>query len=136
MSGEERARKNIEEGRGISLSKLTNSKTSYEFSTSNPLWRATFDVLDFIPFSTVDYSGGLIVSDWYSENQNKNEYIKITVRFLNNEITSNSLKIIIHKKICDKNANCSTKLIKSNLSEEINKSILKKASLLEKNIKK
>ena len=44
------------------------SKTTYEFSTSNPMWRASLEVLDFIPLSTVDYSGGMIITDWYSED--------------------------------------------------------------------
>ena len=132
----DKARQNIREGKGISLGNLTNKKTSYEFSTSNPLWRASLEILDFLPLNTVDYSGGLIITDWYSDNQKENEYIKITVRFLNNEIRTDSVKIIVHQKICNKENNCSTKIIKSNLSDELNKSILKSAAILEKNSKK
>ena len=132
----DKARQNIREGRGISLGTLTNRKTSYEFSTSNPLWRASLEILDFLPLNTVDYSGGLIITDWYSDNQKQNEYIKITVRFLNNEIRTDSIKIIVHQKICSKENNCTTKIIKSKLSEELNKSILKSAAILEKNAKK
>ena len=132
----DKARQNIREGRGVSLGGLVNKKTSYEFSTSNPLWRASLEILDFLPLNTVDYSGGLIITDWYSDNQKDNEYIKITVRFLNNEIRTDSIKIIVHQKICNKDNNCSTKIIKSNLSEELNKSILKSAAILEKNSKK
>jgi len=132
----DKARQNIREGRGISLGNLTNRKTSYEFSTSNPLWRASLEILDFLPLNTVDYSGGLIITDWYSDNQKENEYLKITVRFLSNEIRTDSVKIIVHQKICNKENNCSTKIIKSKLSEELNKSILKSAAILEKNSKK
>ena len=132
----DKARQNIREGKGISLGNLTNRKTSYEFSTSNPLWRASLEILDFLPLNTVDYSGGLIITDWYSDNQKENEYIKITVRFLNNEIRTDSIKIIVHQKICNKENNCSTKIIKSNLSDELNKSILKSAAILEKSSKK
>lgn len=132
----DQARKNLEEGRGVSLGGLVNRKTSYEFSTSNPLWRATLETLDFMPLSTVDYSGGLIITDWYSDNLNKNDYIKITIRFLNNEIRSDSLKIIVHQKVCNKENNCGTKQVKSNLSVELTNSILKSAAILEKNLKK
>jgi len=129
----DRARKNIEEGRGVSLKSLTNRKTSYEFSTSNPMWRASLELLDFLPLSTVDYSGGLIISDWYSDNSNSsNESIKITLRFLSNEIRSDSLKIIVHQKICDKNNICQTNLIESKIAEELARSILTKAATLEK----
>ena len=129
----DRARKNIEEGRGVSLKNLTNRKTSYEFSTSNPMWRASLELLDFLPLSTVDYSGGLIISDWYSDNNDaSNESIKITLRFLSNEIRSDSLKIIVHQKICDNNNNCQTNLIESKIAKELARSILTKAATLEK----
>ena len=65
------------------------------------MWRASLETLDFLPLTTVDYSGGMIITDWYSENNNNNESIKITVRFLSNEIRSDSLKLIVHKKNCN-----------------------------------
>ena len=57
-------------------------KTNYEFSTSNPMWRASLETLDFLPLTTVDYSGGMIITDWYSDNNSQSESIKISVRFL------------------------------------------------------
>ena len=97
INAQERAKKNIEQGRGTSLKDIVGGRgTTYEFSTSNPMWRASLEILDFLPFSTVDYSGGMIITDWYSEN-NSNDAIKITVRFLDNEIRSDSLKISVHK---------------------------------------
>lgn len=133
ISGEERARKNVNEGRGISLGNLgKNSTTNYEFSSSNPMWRATIETLDFIPFATVDYSGGIIITDWYTDNPNQNEALKITVRFLSNEIATANLKIIIHQRICTNINNCKTTEITSKLKEEITKQILLKASLIQK----
>jgi len=97
------------------------------------MWRASLEILDFLPLSIVDYSGGIITTDWYSDNNfNNNEALKITVRFLSNEIQSNSLKIIIHQKKCITNTNnCSTIEVDSKIKEELTKSILSRASLLE-----
>ena len=94
--------KNVEEGRGASIKRNIGNrgKTNYEFSTSNPMWRASLEILDFLPLTTVDYSGGMIITDWYSDNSKFNESIKITIRFLSNEVRSDSLKIIVHKKNC------------------------------------
>ena len=103
----ERAKKNIEEGRGVTLGSLGNRKTTYQFSSSNPMWRASLEVLDFIPLTTVDYSGGVIITDWYNDNAG-NDAIKVTVRFLSNEVRTNSLKVVVHKKTCDNNQNCAT----------------------------
>ena len=135
ITAEDKRRKNIEEGGGA-IDKLFNrGATNYEFSTSNPMWRASLEILDFLPLTTVDYSGGIIITDWYSENSN-NESIKLTVRFLSNEIRSDSLKIIVHKKICDSKTNCQT-IISDNdvIKNELRTTILRKAALLEKSDK-
>ena len=135
VKGMDRARKNVEEGRGISLKNLgKRGSTNYEFSSSNPMWRASLEILDFLPLVTVDYSGGVIITDWYSDVSNNNDAIKITLRFLSNEIQSNSLKIIVHQKRCSKDlpASCSVNKIDSKIEEELIVSIIKKAALLEK----
>jgi hypothetical protein len=133
----ERARKNIDEGRGVSVKSILGGGrgTNYEFSTSNPMWRATLDTLDFIPFSTVDYSGGLVITDWYSDGADQNQSIKITVRFLSNMIQSNSLKITVHQKKCSTQNNCATKVIKSKIEEELKQTILTSAAILDQNKK-
>ena len=133
-----KARKNIEEGRGAGLGDLLgrSGNTNYEFSTANPMWRATLETLDFLPLTTVDYSGGTVITDWYSEN-NSNESIKITVRFLSNEVRSDNLKIIVHRKKCSAPANCTTSLLKSNkIGSELIRTIVRKAALLEQADKK
>ena len=133
---DEIAKKNIEEGRGISLKGMMGGgSTTYQFSTSNEMWRASLNLLDTLPLTTVDYSGGIIITDWYSDNTSKRESIKITVRFLSNEIRSDSLKIVVHKKNC-KNDVCSVKKIKSKIEEELQASILKNATALKKISKK
>ena len=136
VNADERARQNIEQGRGISLKgAIGGGKTTYEFSTSNPLWRASLETIDFLPLSTVDYSGGIIITDWYSEGNNPKESIKITVRFLSNEIQSNSLKVIIHNKKCAASESCTVNEVDSNIKYELQKTIITKAALLEKQAK-
>ena len=137
ITASERAKKNIKEGRGVTLKTLGSSRgTNYEFSTSNPMWRATLDVLDFLPLSTVDYSGGVIISDWYTDNANKNQALKITVRFLSNTIQTNSIKVTVHSKKCSVNQTCNVEIFKSRIQEELVASILKEAAILEKQKKK
>ena len=135
----ERARRNVEEGRGVSLKGAFGGgsrSTNYEFSTSNPMWRSSLEILDFLPLTTVDYSGGIIITDWYNDSANGKDSIKITVRFLSNEVRSDSLKIIVHKKVCETNSNCKVSLLKnSKISEELRTSIIRQAALLEKELK-
>jgi hypothetical protein len=138
VNARDRARANVESGRGISLKdafKGGNRGTNYEFSTSNPLWRSSLEILDFLPLTTVDYSGGIIITDWYNDSST-NDSIKITVRFLSNEVKSDSLKIIIHKKKCKTNSNCKITVSNSKIKEELNRTILSKAANLETELKK
>ena len=137
-NAQERAVKNIEEGRGSSLGGLLGrgGSTNFEFSTSTPMWRASLEILDFLPLSTVDYSGGLIITDWYSDSD-PNEAIKITVRFLDNSIKSENIKVIVHKKTCSGSNKCRINLLEqSKISSELQSSIVRKAALLEKESKK
>ena len=135
---QERAKKNVKEGKGTSIQGLIggNKNTNYEFSTSNPMWRASLEILDFLPMTTVDYSGGMIISDWYTDNNKNNESIKISIRFLSNEVRSDSIKIIVHKKTCQSNQNCKVSLLNnSKISQELRSTIIRKAAIFEKDSK-
>ena len=132
----ERVKKNIEAGKGIKL--FDNERklgTTYEFASSNELWRATLDTIDFMPLTTANYSGGIIVTDWYSDNQNLNENIKITIRFLTNEIRSDALDLKIFYRNCDSSSKCKIIEKEGNLSKELKKEILKKAIIYQQQAK-
>ena len=132
----ERVRKNLEEGKGFTLMWGDKGASNYQFASSNPMWRATLEILDFLPLANVDYSGRIVTTDWYNEGTASNESIKITVRFLTNEIRSDGLKIIVHKKRCNIQQKCTVKKISSTLEQELRVAILKKAVIYEKEYNK
>jgi len=131
---DQRVKQNIEEGKGFKLG-MKREDGLGSFASSNPLWRATLDTLDFMVLSSADYGGGIIITDWYSENKS-NESIKVTIRFLSPEIRADGLEITIHQKKCEiKNLNdCSVKKLNSPLGDEIKLAILKKAVQIDKKI--
>ena len=138
-NSQERVKKNLEEGKGLSMKKLMGGSgggTNYQFASSNPMWRATLEILDFLPLANVDYSGGIITTDWYNEGTASDESIKITVRFLTNEIRSDGIRIIVHKKRCNIQQKCTVRKISSTLEQELQIAILKKAVLFEKEFNK
>ncbi len=132
VNEEERVRKNIEEGRGIRIGGSTNRGGDFQFASSNPMWRASLEILDFLPLANADYSGGIIISDWYQPDENKNESIKITIRFLSNEIRPDGMAITIFKKNCKIYENCKVINSTSNTGNEIKLSILKRAVEIER----
>jgi hypothetical protein len=133
---DERVQKNLEEGRGLRFKKFgKGSGGTFDFASSNELWRATVETLDFVPLTNASYSGGIIITDWFngSVDENKNRSLKITVKFLTNEIRSDAIKVDVHERICKSQNNCTTQLIKSKVSGDIKLAILKKAAFMEKN---
>ena len=133
--GKERARNNVREGKGIDFGIGKKSGGDFLFASSNPMWRASLETIDFMSLSTVDYAGGLIITDWYSDNQ-LDESVKITLKFLDNEVRVDAMQIDIHKKTCRSLNQCSIKKLESsNLNFEIKEKILKKAALYEKDLK-
>jgi len=126
-----RVKKNLEEGRGFKVGNLLEQKKGgiFDFASSNELWRASLDVIDFMPLSSVNYSGGIIITDWYSSDQSQNESIKISIRFLTNEIRSDALDIKVFTRKCKDNLiNCKYIDTSETLVSELKREILKKAT--------
>ena len=105
---------------------------TFDFASSNELWRASLDTIDFMPLSSANYSGGIIITDWYSENENSGESIKLTIRFLTNEIRSDAIDLKIYYKKCNTSNNCKVTERNTTLVNELKKQILKKAAIYEK----
>jgi len=131
-SAEARIKLNQEQGKGFTLGGSKKNSGVFQFASSNAMWRATIDILDFVPLSNVDYGGGIIVTDWYKQSSSDKDSIKLMVQFLSNEIRADGLKINIYKKECLSLDNCKTSLLTSKLNNEIKLAILKKAALLKK----
>ena len=128
----DRVKKNLEEGRGFRImdsAKKLKGNGNFEFASSNELWRASLDTIDFMPLASVNYSGGIIITDWYSTDQNSNESIKISIRFLANEIRSDALDIKVFNKKCLTEYNCVTSEKQGNITTELKTKILKTAAL-------
>ena len=133
-----RVKKNLEEGRGFRMDqafKKGGRGGDFVFASSNELWRASLDTIDFMPLASVNYGGGIIITDWYSDDSNINESVKISIRFLTNEVRSDALSIKVFYKKCKTVMNCSISEQDGNLKNELNKKILKKAAVYAKQTK-
>jgi len=134
----ERVKKNLEEGRGFTLmggvKNRGGSSGDFDFASSNELWRASLDTIDFMPLASANYSGGIIITDWYSSGSS-NESIKISIRFLTNEIRSDALDIKVFYKNCAINESCQISEKKGSLVTELNKKILSRAAVYKEETK-
>ena len=136
---EKRIKKNLEEGRGFRISEAFGNQGggsgNFEFASSNELWRASLDTIDFMPLASANYSGGIIITDWYSSGSNMDESIKISIRFLTNEVRSDALDIKVFYKKCGQNESCQISEKKGSLVSELNKKILSKAAVYKEQVK-
>ena len=129
----ERVKANMEQGKGFRIKDFANKGNgNFQFASSNEMWRATLDVLDFAPLGNVDYSGGLIITDWFNEATEPGNSLKVTVRFLTTEIRADGLNVTLHKKTCNKDLECTVKKYKSKTSNQIKLAILKRATKISK----
>ena len=114
-----------EKSGGIFFNKDKGGSGTFEFATSNPLWRASLEVLEFMPLQALSYSGGLISTDWYSKGS-ADESIKVAVKFNSKELAISSFTVVSYKKLCTNGLNC--KIIDG--SEKFNSII--KSQIIEK----
>jgi len=129
---EKRIKKNMEEGRGIRIFKGMKKGGTFDFASSNALWRATLDTISFMPLLTADYGGGIIVTDWFNSTNDEKQSIKISIQFLSNEIRSDALDIKVFKKNCVIDKNCKIVSSEGKLNNELKLAILKRAAIFEK----
>ena len=133
-NAKERVQKNIEEGKSVKLSNLgkgMGGSGNFEFATSNEMWRATIDILDFVPLTSADYGGGVVITDWYSSG-GSNDSLKIMVQFLSNEIRADGIKVVVYNKFCidDDTLKCETEINQSTIGQELKLAILRRASAI------
>ena len=127
----ERVKRNLEQGKGFRLNNaiMGNKRGGdFEFASSNELWRASLDIIDFMPLASANYSGGMIITDWFTDEENPEESIKLTIRFLTNEIRSDALSIKIFYRKCNELNKCVINQKTGNLEKELKKEILKLAT--------
>ena len=135
VNAKDRVAKNIEEGRSIKFGKLGQGGSgTFDFASSNEMWRATIEILNFVPLTSADYGGGIVITDWYNEESNLNDSIKISIRFLSNEIRADALKITVFSKECQKNINCKVSQSNPKIVSELKVAILKRAAQYKKDI--
>jgi len=131
VNTKERAQKNLEEGKGVRFGNLMGKGQggAFDFASSNEMWRASIEILDFVSFVNASYSGGLLITDWFNRGSDDKTEMKITIRFLSNEIRADGIEVLLHEKICESsNTNCSISKIETDLNSEIKLAILKRAA--------
>jgi len=136
VNAQDRVAKNIEEGRGFRLFGNEKKGGTFDFASSNELWRATLDTIDFMPLVSANYSGGIIITDWYNDGKSSGQSVKISVRFLTNEVRADALDVKVFTKNCETSIDCKVSENKGTLVTELKKSILKKAAIYEKEYRK
>ncbi len=98
-------------------------------SVNRYLWHASLEVVSFMPLQSVDASGGVIVTDWYSAPQNPHERIKVTVYITDGALRADALRVHMFKQV-RKGNDWQNVTADSNTTIELENIILNKARQL------
>ena len=63
------------------------------------LWRASLETLAFMPLMQADSAGGVIVTDWYSNPENPNERVKLSVAILDDDLRADALRVAASREV-------------------------------------
>jgi hypothetical protein len=63
------------------------------------LWRASLEALSFMPLLQTDSNGGVIVTDWYTNPNNPNERMKVTVTILDQDLRADALRVAASRQV-------------------------------------
>jgi hypothetical protein len=77
----------------IAASKITT------IGVNSYLWRASLDALSFMPLLQTDSSGGVIVTDWYTNPKNAGERMKVTVTILDQDLRADALRVTAAREV-------------------------------------
>lgn len=110
-------------GRGTTL--FGGGKKAAEFAADSVIWQASLKAMEDIPLSQVNYTGGVIISDWYSSGSS-NESIKISVFIKSARLETTSVEVKSFKKTCE-NDTCKTIPLQDSFNNSIKDKILARA---------
>ena len=63
------------------------------------LWRASLDTISFMPLTSADPWGGVIISDWYANPQKPDERFKATIYILDSRLRADALNVSVYKQV-------------------------------------
>lgn len=62
------------------------------------LWRASLDTISFMPLSSADPFGGVIITDWYTSPENPDERFKLNVFILDKQLRSDGISVKVFRQ--------------------------------------
>ncbi|HEY0265233.1 MAG TPA: DUF3576 domain-containing protein [Rhizomicrobium sp.] len=85
--------KDMDTGTGIvsGSSRMTLGVNSY-------LWHASLDTLSFLPLTSADPFGGVIISEWYVAPNSPDERLKVTVYIMDRTLRADGLKVVVFRQ--------------------------------------
>ncbi len=94
------------------------------------LWRATLDTIAFMPLSSADPFGGVIITDWYSPPETPQERFKINVFILDRRLRSDGIKVAVFRQQRTRQGDWADQTVTPGTTTEFENAILTRARQL------
>lgn len=94
------------------------------------LWRASLDTISFMPLSSADPFGGVIITDWYSPPETPNERFKINVRILGRDLQADGVQASVFRQRLNAAGSWVDERVAENTATDLEDAILTRARQL------
>jgi hypothetical protein len=91
------------------------------------LWRATLDTLSFMPLSSADPFGGVVITDWYSPPGAPNERFRATAYILGRQLRSDGVRVVVFRQEQARNGAWQDSPVSAGTAGELEDQVLSRA---------
>ena len=91
------------------------------------LWRASLDTLSFMPLSSADPFGGVIITDWYSPPETPEERFKVTAYILDRALRSDGIRVSVFRQTLTEAGSWTDVPVYEGLASDLENTILSRA---------
>jgi hypothetical protein len=79
-------------------SAIASGSSRVTLGVNSYLWHASLDTLSFLPLTSADPFGGVIISEWYVAPSSPNERLKVTVYIMDRALRADGLKVVVFRQ--------------------------------------
>jgi len=109
------------------LGGINGGPRSENITVNSYLWRASLDTISFLPLTTADPFGGVIITDWYSPPETPAERFKVTVYILDRELRADGLRVAVFRQVRKGSDSWVEAKVDERTGRDIENAILKRA---------
>jgi hypothetical protein len=112
---------------GIDLFGNKANQSAGGIGVNSFLWRASLDTISFMPLTSADPFGGVIITDWYSPSSSPNERFKLNVFIMGKALRADGIKISAFRQVKSADGSWVDASVSENTASDLENTVLTRA---------